>query len=49
VETATGAGSIFGIAIVPGGHGVYFVDDGDNTVKVLESKGAPESDDDSND
>ena len=38
VETATGAGSLFGIAIVPGGHGVYFVDDGDNTVKVLESK-----------
>jgi hypothetical protein len=49
VETATGAGSLFGIAIVPGGHGVYFVDDGDNTVKVLESKDAPESDDDGND
>jgi sugar lactone lactonase YvrE len=35
VETATGAGSLFGIAIVPGGNGVYFVDDGDNTMKVL--------------
>jgi DNA-binding beta-propeller fold protein YncE len=49
VETATGAGSLFGIAIVPGGHGVYFVDDGDNTVKVLESKDAPEGDDEGND
>ena len=49
VETATGAGSLFGIAIVPGGHGVYFVDDGDNTVKVLESKDAPERDDGGND
>lgn len=45
VETATGAGSLFGIALVRGGGGVYFVDDGDNTVKVLESKDAPESDD----
>jgi hypothetical protein len=36
VETATGAGSLFGIAIVRGGHGIYFVDDGDNTVKVFE-------------
>ena len=36
-ETATGAGSLFGIAIVPDGHdGIYFVDDGDNTLKVLE-------------
>ena len=41
VETATGAGSLFGIAIVRGGRGVYFVDDGDNTVKVLESKDSP--------
>lgn len=42
VETATGAGSLFGIAIVPGGHGVYFVDDGDNTLKVLESEAPDE-------
>jgi len=37
VETATGAGSLFGIAIVPDGRGVYFVDDGDNTLKVLKA------------
>ena len=49
VETATGAGSLFGIAIVPGGHGVYFVDDGDNTLKVLESNDASESNDEGND
>jgi hypothetical protein len=48
VQTANGAGSLFGIAIVPEGDGVYFVDDGDNTVKVLESKDAPEGDDDGN-
>jgi hypothetical protein len=35
---AAGAGSLFGIAIVPGGDGVYFVDDADNTLKVFESK-----------
>jgi hypothetical protein len=40
VETATGAGSLFGIAIVPRGRGVYFVDDGDNTLKVFNSKAA---------
>ena len=49
VETATGAGSLFGIALVPGGRGVYFVDDGDNTLKVFESMAAPEDDDDGND
>lgn len=35
VETATGAGSLFGIVIAPHGRGVYFVDDGDNTLKVF--------------
>ncbi len=35
VETATGAGSLFGIAVVPHRRGVYFVDDGDNTLKVF--------------
>jgi hypothetical protein len=35
VETATGAGSLFGIALIRGGKGVYFVDDGDNTLKAL--------------
>jgi len=38
VETATGAGSLFGIAIIPGARGVYFVDDGDNTLKALTRK-----------
>jgi hypothetical protein len=38
VETATGAGSLFGIAIARGGPGVYFVDDGDNTLKIFENK-----------
>jgi sugar lactone lactonase YvrE len=33
--TANGAGALFGIAIVPGGRGVYFVDDGDNNLKVF--------------
>jgi hypothetical protein len=37
VDTVTGAGSLFGLAIVPDGEGVYFVDDGDNTLKVFES------------
>jgi hypothetical protein len=49
VETATGGGSLFGIAIVRGGRGVYFVDDGDNTVKVLESKDSPKGDEHDND
>lgn len=35
VETATGAGSLFGLAIPPGPPAVYFVDDGDNTLKAL--------------
>jgi len=35
VETATGAGSLFGLAIAPLGQGVYFVDDGDNTLKLF--------------
>ncbi len=35
VETATGAGSLFGIVIAPHGHGVDFVDDGDNTLKLF--------------
>jgi hypothetical protein len=49
VETATGAGSLFGIAIVRGGRGVYFVDDGDNTLKVFADEGTPEGDDQGND
>jgi hypothetical protein len=34
-DTKTGAGSLFGLVLAPGGHGVYFVDDGDNTLKLL--------------
>jgi len=37
VETAFGAGSLFGLAIEPHGRGIYFVDDGDNTVKKFTS------------
>jgi len=48
VDTVTGAGSLFGLAIVRGGQGIYFVDDGDNTLKVLESK-SPKEDEDEND
>jgi predicted lipoprotein with Yx(FWY)xxD motif len=38
VQTAdkkTGAGSLFGLAIAPEGNGVYFVDDGENTLNLL--------------
>jgi hypothetical protein len=49
VETATGAGSLFGITIARGGRGVYFVDDGDNTVKVFDSADMPKGDDDGHD
>jgi hypothetical protein len=30
-----GAGNLFGLVVAPGGTGVYFVDDGDNTLKLL--------------
>jgi sugar lactone lactonase YvrE len=46
VDSVTGAGSLFGLAIVPGGQGVYFVDDGDNTLKILESKTPQDNGDD---
>jgi hypothetical protein len=36
VDTSgAGAGSLFGLALAPGGHGVYFVDDGNNTLDLL--------------
>ncbi len=38
VQTAdknTGAGSLFGFAIAPEGNGIYFVDDGENTLNLL--------------
>lgn len=33
--TPPGAGCLFGLAVVPGGGGLYFVDDCDNTLKLL--------------
>jgi hypothetical protein len=38
VQTAdkkTGAGSLFGLVIAPAGKGIYFVDDGENTLNLL--------------
>jgi hypothetical protein len=38
VQTAdkkTGAGSLFGLALAPEGKGIYFVDDGENTLNLL--------------
>jgi len=35
LDTATGAGSLFGLVVAPGGRALYFVDDGDNTLKAL--------------
>jgi hypothetical protein len=34
-DSKTGEGSLFGIALVPGGKGLYFVDDGENTLNLL--------------
>jgi sugar lactone lactonase YvrE len=49
VETVTGAGSLFGIALVPHKRGVYFVDDGDNTLKALVRSKGDEHDDEGED
>ncbi len=35
VDTATGAGSLFGLVPAPDDDGLYFVDDGDNTLRAL--------------
>jgi DNA-binding beta-propeller fold protein YncE len=35
LDTKTGAGSLFGLAIAPNGKEVFFVDDGDNTLRLL--------------
>jgi plastocyanin len=35
VDSKTGAGSLFGLLAAPGGKGVYFVDDGENTLNLL--------------
>jgi hypothetical protein len=39
-DTKTGAGALFGLVLAPGGSGVYFVDDGENTVKLLHAAAA---------
>lgn len=35
LDVKTGAGSLFGVLIAAGGKGVYFVDDGENTLSLL--------------
>ncbi len=34
-DTKTGAGSLFGLVVAPGGAGIYYVDDGENTLRLL--------------
>jgi plastocyanin len=34
-DKKTGAGSLFGLVVAPGASGIYYVDDGDNTLKAL--------------
>ena len=34
-DKKTGAGSLFGLVVAPAGTGVFYVDDGDNTLKLL--------------
>jgi hypothetical protein len=34
-DKKTGAGSLFGFVVSSGAHGIYYVDDGDNTLKFL--------------
>jgi plastocyanin len=34
-DKKTGAGSLFGMAMAPEGNGIYFVDDGENTLNLL--------------
>jgi hypothetical protein len=34
-DSTTGAGSLFGLVVAPGGRGVFYVDDGANTVRLL--------------
>jgi len=33
--TGLGAGTLFGLAVAPGGRGIYFVNDGDNTLALV--------------
>jgi hypothetical protein len=34
-DRKTGAGTLFGLVVAPGGKGVYYVDDGENTLQLL--------------
>jgi len=34
-DKKTGAGTLFGLVLAPGGKGVYYVDDGENTLQLL--------------
>ena len=34
-HSRNGAGTLFGLAIAPNSHGIYFVDDGNNTLNIL--------------
>jgi hypothetical protein len=35
-HSRNGAGTLFGLAVTPGGDGIYFVDDGNNTLNILQ-------------
>jgi hypothetical protein len=34
-DKKTGAGTLFGLVVAPGGKGIYYVDDGENTLQLL--------------
>jgi DNA-binding beta-propeller fold protein YncE len=36
MDTGFGAGALFGLAIAPGHSGIYLVNDGDNTLQLLD-------------
>ena len=35
-HSRNGAGTLFGLAVAPGGEAVYFVNDGNNTLAILQ-------------
>lgn len=35
IDPAGAGGDLFGLTLAPNGHGVLFVDDGDNTLKLF--------------
>jgi hypothetical protein len=34
-DKKTGAGTLFGLVVAPGGKGLFYVDDGENTLQLL--------------